>query len=516
MPNNIISLNEELEKKAKENAELAAKTFAEQSELTEEEKAKIAQMETVEKTVVVSTDDTGRSIHTPIEEYARVIDEARQITTPDGTESGIKAVNRGDISKTVEDIKAEAKERALETFRRFSTGDDEISDDDIMSINNEALRAIQEYYNEERLDSDKTIKKLSKLPLAQLVSILPERFVSTYTTASEIKAGNFKAKERLLTTLAYLTATGPELDYLNEYVDNQHTLMEVSRQLMELEVNLSNALTSKEKLSEILSKALSISPKDTSVWSKYIADPRRVHSEFAQSVVVCQEYKDAYTEFMSKYPGDDDVSKHAREMIQEQIDESENKRQVYLNITNLDLIKNDLWPTMVEWLKGNKKMDYKRLEKEAISALDRIRRSKQNVPFPVYDPNLVNRPELLYKMYIEAYPGMMKKYNTFVDKVYKESEEASSTGVIPIRIDGIADEAVWECYSMLLLILFGRVMKRLGDRNVTKYNAIMLDGYFTIFCRIGSDTYMMSDMWNTCKDFVEYCITHYMHTSSKR
>ena len=55
----------------------------------------------------------------------------------------------------------------------------------------------------------------------------------------------------------------------------------------------------------------------------------------------------------------------------------------------------------------------------------------------------------------------------------------------------------------------GRVVKALTKNNATKYDAIMLDSYFQLFCRMGLDIYIMQDMWALMKDFVEYVVRTY-------
>ena len=182
--------------------------------------------------------------------------------------------------------------------------------------------------------------------------------------------------------------------------------------------------------------------------------------------------------------------------------------QKTVDVVELELL-HSLWDTMVARFKADRKNSYKNMTREAISAIDRIRRSKQNVPFPVYDSRYLNRPELLYKLYMDAYPKMLAAYNkAILDIRMKENDE--ELGNIQLVSDGRhSDGQIAKYFSMLLLILFGRVMKKLGDRARSKYDAIMLDCYFACFCKMGTDIYMMSDVWNMCKDFVVYCIDHY-------
>ena len=65
---------------------------------------------------------------------------------------------------------------------------------------------------------------------------------------------------------------------------------------------------------------------------------------------------------------------------------------------------------------------------------------------------------------------------------------------------------VAETFSTLLVILMGRILKKLYGNHQDKYDAITLDSYFQIFCRMGMDIYIMQDFWTMMKDFVQYTI----------
>ena len=169
-----------------------------------------------------------------------------------------------------------------------------------------------------------------------------------------------------------------------------------------------------------------------------------------------------------------------------------------------------LFRSMTTRFMADRKNGYKNMTREAVSALDRIRRAKQNVPFPVYDKRYAGKPELLYQLYITAYPKMLENYNKTLHGIHEKDKTADLAAIPPIEIDGVDTVLVHEYFSMILLILFGRVMKRLGNKGLTKYDAIMLDCYFNCYCRLGTDIYMMTDIWNMCKDFVEHCCKTYV------
>ena len=504
MSNKIIELENDLKKRFAEEATVYDENFDKDMKLTTEDQEKLAQIEQEVQVMVTETAPDGTSSSVPISEFASPLDSrvAEINSVNDNATEMLKTINSGDIKKTVDNVKAEARTNAIQAFRQLSVTDQKLTDDEILEVNNMGLESVQKYLKMDRIDSDEVIRKLRKLTLRDFQEFLPEEFINIYVSPSEIIANNYKAKERLLASIAYLTATGPEIDYLNEYIDNEHRLMAVSQQLVQCQVDFADMLKDPKKISEIVAEAAQIEAPDETIWSKYIrTDPKRVHNEFAQKAVICSKYKEAYQSVMEEHKDEP----AAAAIIQEQIDECDAKYAVYTSVTNLELMKS-LWDIMVERFKSGKN-SYKNLVREGIAAIDRICRSKQNVPFPVYDEKLAKRPEELFKLYMKQYPSMVKQYNSAVLQVkQKEPDEVAKTDIQMITIDGKFEDTVASYFSMLLLILYGRIMKKLTDNMMTKYDAIMLDAYFQCYCKMGSDIYLITDIWNIMKEFVAYAI----------
>jgi len=507
MPNNIIPLNADLKKHAEEEAAVYAENFDKNmGELTDEDKKKLEALEAETAVVVTETNPDGTKASVPLQDYAAKLDEKvgtiKAISAD--TETMIKAVNQGDIHETIDDVKSKVRAQAIKAFRDLAVTDEDMDEDEILRINDRGLKAIQERFGMERFSADEITRKMHKLSLREIAAFMPADFMNIYTLPSEVAADSIKAKERLLSSIAYLVTAGPEMDYLNEYIDNQNRLMTVVQRLMKCQIDFSEMLKDPKTIAEIAAKAEEISPQDTSIYAKYIGnDPKRVHNTFAQKAVINRHFEEAYSQFLDEYKDDPDAIKE----IQTQVDESHAKYEVYANVMNLELMR-ELWDTLVLRFKADNRNGYKNLEREAIAALDRCRRAKQNVPFPIYDAKLAKKPEELYRLYITQYPAMVKRYNAAILNIQGREPDATKevTEVVPVRIDGIDDDTVLHYFSMLLLILFGRIMKRLSTNNITKYDAIMLDAYFQCYCQMGSDIYLMSDVWLMMRDFVEYAI----------
>lgn len=514
--NNLLSLKEDLKKNEENELEAISGSFNDDVELTEDEKARLEKLR--EKTqdnvmVVQETDEQGNVVQTPVTEYAKSLDDKVAVLkeTTEGSEV-LKTLNSGDIKKSVEQMKEEARIQAISTFRQLAVTGDEISDEDYLKINDDAIASLMKYFKLDRMNGDVVIKKLAKLTMSDICKILPEAFVNIYTTPAEIKANNYKAKERLLASIGYLSVTGPELDYLNEYIDEEHKLAAVNERLMKCQIDFAELIKDPKNMSEIIQETLEIDPIDTSFWAKYIKSPRDVHNKFAQRVVIQRRYKDAYKKVLEDYPVSEENAR-ARDIILAEILECDNKMDVYQKVCDLELMR-DLWPILTERYQSNKKTTMNYLIKEAQDAIERIRKCKQNVPFPGYKGDM-KRGDQIFKAYMIAYPAMVRNYNKTLQDIKEKEGESFKSYVESIVVDGYTEDETVVIFSLMLLILMGRILKKLTSNTATKYDAIHLDAYFTIFCRMGTDIYVMTDVWLLMKDFVKYVLDTY-YTADKK
>lgn len=520
--NNLNKLKNDLEAKAQADYENNSDNYIE-GEFTEEDQAVIDQMkaEQEDHVVVVSDQDAdGNTVQQPISEYAKSLDErVTEIKDQFGNSEIIKTVNSGDIVKSTEELQEEVKNQAIQMYRQLANQHQEnetLTDEQLIDMNNRTIERLMDYFKLPRLTSDDILPKLKKMTLRQLVTILPTDFVYTYISDREVQANNTNAKERLLAAIGYLTVTGPEMDYLNEYIENENKLALVSQRILRCQMDFAEMLKDEKTLSELVSKTIEIAPNDETFWSKYIKLPNRIHNEFAQRAVLQQKYLEAYTKLLEEYPVDTDDDKtnafnqKARAVIQEEIDEAKAKSEVYQSITNLDLLK-ELYTTLSDRYMNHGKLNQKFLEKECMNAIDRAKRCKQNVPYPGYNGNMVSKKtDFIYRQYMREYVKMLSNYNTTLLDVYQR--EATATGTTPdTKIQAIAlppydGQTVHKVFALVLSILMGRVMKKCTENTATKYDAIILDSYFKIFCSLGMDIYTMTEIWELVSPLVKYLL----------
>ena len=61
-------------------------------------------------------------------------------------------------------------------------------------------------------------------------------------------------------------------------------------------------------------------------------------------------------------------------------------------------------------------------------------------------------------------------------------------------------------YALLMVIMMGRILKKCTRNDATKYDAIILDAYFFIFNRMGTDLYLMNDVWKLMYNLTGYTL----------
>ena len=532
--NNLMNLKNDLELQQQTEADLDSGSYIEQ-EFTQEDQAVIDQIRkegSNRGVVVTDVDSEGRSTSQPIQEYAKTLDEKVAVIGEAGTDKSavIKTLNSGDIGGMTDRMKQEAKAYSMQAYRALSVQHTDLTDEQIDEINEKTFEALKSYFKVNKLYSDVLIPKLKKMPFSQLSRIIPEEVMSIYVTEAEVQKNNYQARERLLTALGYVMLTGPEMDYLNSYIEDENKLALVSQRILRCQVDFAEMLKDEQKISEIVAKTFDIAPNDTSFWAKYIKLPNRLLNEYAQRAVLQEMYQEAYTKLLDEYPimldceyeaateeqrATSDFNKKARAIIQEEIDEAEAKASVYRSITNLDLMK-ELFPILDTRYRKDVRLSQKFLVKECQAAIERARRCKQNVPYPGFKAGM-NREDQIYRSYIAAYSGMIANYNTTILSVYKKEMDAQEgktpeTDIEAIWLDGYNPTLVAQVFSVVLAIMMGRIMKRCTENTATKYDAIVLDSYFQMFSKLGMDIYVMNDVWLILKPLVLYILQNVKFT----
>lgn len=499
---NLRNLHAELKEQQKREQSYAEDFFTDANELSEEESSIIEEYKKEGIVMIEDRDESGRVMQTPLEDYTKNLDQ-RVVQFPNQTEESIsekiKTVNNSDIVETGKELLNEFGQRKMEALQGIIQVD--IDPADAERINNDALEAVKTYCGVDRVTNALIQKRFGKKPLDEIKQILPKEFIDLYIPDNS-KDNGLVRKERVIAALEYLTTSGPELDYLNDYIDEENKLMTISKRLVQCRIDFSEMLTDEKVLSEFVKESYQIAPKDESYWSQYIKVPNKVSNDFAQRVVVYQHYQTAYEELLNEYP-DEPGNEVAREAIIKEIEECKIKQEVYRSACDMELVS-PIWDRLITRYTSQKKFSMKYLIHEATEAVTRIRRSKQDVPFPGYVEG-TKRPDKILENYLKGFTVMVNNFNTNIAKVGQdEYNTRPKYNIKEIKIEGTEDAAVHMIFGIMVLLIMGRIMKHYMVPTMTKYDAISLDSYFRIFCQMGTDIYILTYFWNLTKDYVEY------------
>lgn len=508
---NLRNLHAELKEQQEREQAYAEDFFADSDELSEEESSIIEEYKKEGIVMIEDKDESGRVVQTPLEDYTKELDQrVVQFPNQNNETDQIKTLNESDIVESGKGILDEVRQHKVEALQSIAQIDMDPLETE--RINNEALEAVKAYCGVDHITSTLIQKRFGKKPLDEIKQILPKDFIDLYIPDNG-KDNGFVRKERVLAALGYLSTSGPELDYLNNYIDEENKLMTISKRLVQCRIDFNEMLKDEKVLSEFVKESYQIAPKDDSYWSQYIKVPNKVENDFAQRVVIYQHYQTAYEELLTEYP-DEPGNEAAREAILKEIEECKIKQEVYRSACDMELV-GPIWERLVERYKHQKKFSMKYLIHEATEAVTRIRRSKQDVPFPGYVEG-TKRPDKILENYLKSFTMMVDNFNQNISKVSKdENNTKPKNGVSRIVIGGCENAAIRMIFSIMVLLIMGRIMKHYMTPTMTKYDAISLDSYFRIFCQMGTDIYILTYFWNLTKDYVEYVYRNYYLTEKK-
>ena len=508
----VFALQDALKEQEKEQYTDPA-LFEKEEELTEEEIERVNQMDN-KHVILVDRDQSGRALNTTVDDYVSSLDH--QIERGKIIEDDLKLINRADIKEenminllAGSDISSNMRQSVINAARVTSLRKG-LSDDEIYRIITESLHKIQDtlQLSDDEFTSDFVDKHLSKRSPQEIFGCVTEEFLNLYTTEEDRKRNILEAKKKIIAAISYILMCGPEFDRLNQYIENENKLIVVSKRLLQCRIELSEALKDKKTMSELILESREYEPLDDSYWVKYIPIPNRVKNDFAQRVVIYKKYKESYQKILDEYE-DIPENEKARALIQDEIKECDMKIDVYKNVTELTLFP-ELWENLVSIHHSAKKMSMKYIIQEATQAVDRVRRCKQDLPFPEFNTN-TKKPEVILGSYIPNYAKMIMNYNETLDKAmeHEDVDGMDKKGIEPIRLEGFKEADVALVFSLLLTILMGKVVRKLTKGSHDKFDAITLDSYFQMFSKLGTDIYLMNKTWLMMKEHVHEIMDKY-------
>lgn len=505
---NIYRMSEDLKQQEKTFAEQHT-IFEEETTLTpEQQKAydELQQKGSETFLVVNDTDAAGNTVEIPVDDFLADVGTTT-VEDPNGENIRLMNTEKSDLQE-IEEIKEKETNRIYDTMRTLARGNKELSDDEIAVIMQDTMESIKKKYNLTSISNAFIQNRFSKKPLAEIMRVLPRSFLEMYLSPDEIVHPTMDTKDTLVAAVNYAIVSGPDMDDLNEFIDKENRIIMLSKQLLQYQVDFQELIKNPDELSKFLEEARKyhtpVSPEDDT-WAQHIKNPDRLHNEFAQRCAVMDRYATAYQSVMEEYE-DTPENQEVRKAIQVEIDHCMERKAVYQDICELALLPK-LWYPTLERYQNNKKCTMKYLIKEAVDAVTRIRKAKIQVPFPGYDGTSKDS-EKIFTTYMAYMNATMVKYNEEIQKILDTVQDADKSIDHLIAIPGYKTSSVITMFSMLVVILMGRVMKHLSKHNAEnpKRDAILLHSYFTIFCKMATDVYIMEDIWAMMRSGVEWAV----------
>lgn len=495
--NNIDRLNAELKKNEERYEEIAKKNFEDAGMLTEEDVETLNSMRNETRLSVVQQDVVGRKSEVSVHQYVSDLEDKIIKTETDPPIKLMDGFDLPDVSKIQNKVADKVRSQVIDNLTSLTGA--EVDNDNFDELCEKAMSALKKMFNTDKLDSNKITKQLMQMPLQAITSQLPDEIVKTFCAEEDLRFHQAKAKDMLITSLGYLIITGPQMDDLSDYINHEHKKMEVLTRMAQCEVDIKTVLTSDETIAEIVDKSKSLRSNEAMSYSEIIKQPDACSLFFEHYAVIAERTADAYRKLFDEFPDSED-----RALIQSEVDINLKKAEVYRSICDLELF-NDRIAIYIGSIKTDRRFSIEFMEKQAADVIDRLNRSKIPISFPGYTGNESSSKEV-YLNYINRFAGnkarkiigVVNDYNTAIKILENKEKDVSSLN--PIVHDP-------KLFANCVLIIMGRITKYLSRNTSTKFDAILLDGYFKLLCMMPSDLFVINRMNQMLVPLMDYVST---------
>ena len=459
MENNIQKFDEILEEQNdREISEL--REGLQEAPITEEDEKEIEKMIEEEGSSAYVVRNGEKEI--PLDDYMKPVDDAI-LTMKDGT----KLVSMTQPEQTTEYISGVIA-KTSETVRNNAIKP--ISEKEFIDLSHETLAAIKRHLKVDKLRRDSTMRELSKLHPAELFEIVPRKLIDTFVDPFTMRGNKSNSKEILLNIIDFMINSGPESDDFVQYLENQNKLYAVLQALAEENFKVKEFLSSKETVAQMAKNALEKADPRTAIYAKYVSSPDAINLLFTHRAAVNREFAKAYGELRSNYSEPIEL-----EAIDHEIEEANDKADMYDSTLKLEVFT-EVRDRFFEEFGRDKRRSAQSLEKMSKKYLDRLIRANLDAPFPGYTGAEHNTGEI-YVNYIKHFKHHAALYNKFVENANAKEQEQ-----LPLIMD-------IKIFSDTLLIVMGRLQKKLLKEPVTYRNKSAVVVYFEMMCRLCTDIF---------------------------
>lgn len=471
------------------------------TELTDDEKAKLAELKAKfhhdDKSVsVVTRQYGGESVSVDIREYFRMVDQYMESATNSISKADLKLVN-----KTDDNIFANASE-LLSVFNTMTVDQikgcaaKELTSEEIASISKHVSDVCKKDLGREKITSEMVTayyeKAVKNWTYDDIVEHFGEEFTNAFLPESECKTNVLRTRTIFMNVISLLIVNSDEINNLNAYIDYNERVVEVLERLAKCGEDVADVLKIPEGFADAAARSreetgfpkLHEYAKKYSGYFKIRADGS--YDYFAIRYVMMRELAKAYEKVKPEYELLADI-----EIVDGEIEESLKKADCYLNVAELKTFK-EVYAAYEASAMSDKRTSAAGLRTQGKGYVEKIRKSKVSLNFPGYMASYNNSNQIL-NGYYKHMTNVVKNYNAAIDVAKKDGVE----GLEKIECDV-------DILAGVLLTIMSRLMKKLSKNTSDKYDALTLSSYFKRYAQIGMDLYSLPDMYNIVRPMVEY------------
>ena len=471
------------------------------SELTEEEKVKLAQLKEKfhydDKSVsVVTRQYGGEAVSVDIREYFRMVDQYMESTNNTMVEEKLKLVNKAD-----ENIFSNASE-LLSVFNTMTQ--DQLKAYTSKSLSPEELSKISLHVSEvckKDLGRDKISselveryyeKEIKGWAYEDFVEHFGAEFADAFLPEGDCKNNILRTRSMFMNVIGLLIVNSDEITNLNAYIEYNERVVEVLERLAKCGEDVAEVLKSSEGFADAAARSREETgfPKAHDYANEY-SEHFEIRADgsydyFAIRYVMMRELAKAYEKVKSEYETEADI-----EVVDNEIQESLKKADCYLDVAELTTFK-EVYAAYEASAKSDKRTSANGLRVQGKTYVEKIRKSKVNLNFPGFMASYNSANEILNGYYKHMH-NVISNYNAALDVAEKEG----ITGLEKIECDV-------DVFAGVLLTVMSRLMKKLTKNTSDKFESLTVASYFKRYAQIGMDLYSLPDIYNIVKPMVEF------------
>ena len=475
------------------------------SELTDEEKAKLAELK--EKfhsddmaVNVVTRRYGGESVSVNIREYFRMVDQYMEANSTQVTDM-MKLVNKAD-----ENIFSNAAElinvfSGLTKTQLESYAGKELSVEFLTNMSKHISDVCRADTGREIINSDFAVayyeKETRNWTIEDFENHFGKEFVETflygYMTGDRPRQTNIlTARRHLVDVIGLFIVHNDEIANLNAYIEYNERVVDVLERLAKCGEEIADVLKSPEGFADAAAR----SREETGYpklhdYAKVYSDHFDIRADgsydyFAIRYVMMRELAKAYEQAKPEYTVVADI-----EVVDTEIKESLKKADCYLDVAELKTFR-EIYAAYESAAKADKRTSAAGLKTQGKGYVEKIRKCKISLNFPGYKADLNNANQIMAEYY-KYMDNVITTYNLAIAEAAKQGV----TGLEPIECDH-------EIFAGVMLTVMARLLKKLTKNNFDKYDSLTVSSYFKRYAQIGMDLYSLSDIYAIIKPMIDY------------